>query len=109
MTRHYKHDIGMRHPLRKFIYWKYSGLIVVPTICIIIVLSWTMFTQSQEFYDTWSCATIKKYLMDLDTPDEMINHNDLMKEPHLKLHVIWKECLDINKFTPADDHDMLKT
>ena len=49
-------------PLTKFYKWKYSGLIVVPSAVVLILLVWFSYTSSLEFFDYWSCDTINNYM-----------------------------------------------
>ncbi len=79
-------------PLRKFYKWKYSGLIVVPGACAIILCTWFYLTAQAEFFEYWTCDTIKNYMMDIDVPDHITAHNDLTEEQHLHLHKILGEC-----------------
>lgn len=88
-----------------FYRWKYSGLIVVPTVMLLIVGGWFYYTSSLEFFDPWSCQTIENYLLDKDVPDDITPHNDLTEEQHLKLHAIYDECRSMDTFQGWTPHE----
>jgi len=88
-------------PLTKFYRWKYSGLIVVSGIVVIILAGWFYYTSTLEFFDTWSCEGLIDYVMtdkDLGVP----KHNELTEKQHLHLHEILQPCMD--DFTPQNIH-----
>ena len=91
-------------PITKFLHWKYSGLIVVPTVCVLILCGWFYFTAQAEFFDYWSCETIKNYMMDIDVPDDITPHNDLTEQQHLRLHKLLAECNDFQRFDVPFSH-----
>lgn len=91
-------------PLRKFYKWKYSGLIVVPGACALILCAWFYLTAQAEFFEYWTCDTIKNYMMDIDVPDHITAHNDLTEEQHLHLHKILGECNSFDRFDEPFQH-----
>jgi hypothetical protein len=91
-------------PITKFLHWQYSGLIVVPTACALILLFWFYSTSQAEFFDYWSCETIKNYMMDIDVPDDITPHNDLTEQQHLRLHELLAECNDFQRFSEPFSH-----
>lgn len=92
-------------PLTKFYKWKYSGLIVVPSAVVLILLVWFSYTSSLEFFDYWSCDTISNYMMDVDVPLDITPHNDLTEDQHVKLHGIYQECADNDRFSEPMKHE----
>ena len=94
------------HPLTKFYKWKYSGLVVVPGSVLIIAILWFSYTSSLEFFDNYSCSTIKDYMMDIDVPSDVTPHNDLTEAQHLKLHALLDECIKYDRFSEPVKHDM---
>jgi hypothetical protein len=92
-------------PLTKFYKWKYSGLIVVPGVVALILLAWFSFTSTLEFYDYWSCETISDYMLGVDVPSDITPHNDLTENQHLKLHGIYQECVDNDRFSEPMKHE----
>jgi hypothetical protein len=92
-------------PLTKFYKWKYSGLIVVPSAVVLILLVWFSYTSSLEFFDYWSCDTISNYMMNIDVPSDITPHNDLTEEQHMKLHGIYQECADNDRFSEPMKHE----
>ncbi len=92
-------------PLSKFYRWKYSGLIVVPGCVILILLVWFSYTGSLEFFDGYSCTTLKNYMMNVDVPKDVIPHDKLTDEQHLHLHEIVQECEDFDRFSAPIKHD----
>ena len=83
----------------RFAYYKYSGIIVFAPIIILAVIGYVYMSTEQEFFSAWSCDTINDYLLQIDIPEDMIQHNDLTDEQHLKLHEIHQECVDATPFT----------
>jgi len=93
-------------PVRRFLHWQYSGLVVVPTAVILIMIWWFSATGDMEFYDYWSCDTLKNYVMDLDVPEDIPSHKDLTEEQHLHLHVLLAECQDNSRYSEPLKHLM---
>lgn len=91
-------------PLRKFYRWKYSGLVVVPGVVLIIATLWFSYTSSLEFFDSYSCNTIRDYMMDIDVPSDITPHNDLTEAQHLKLHILLDECNSNDRFVEPVEH-----
>lgn len=91
-------------PLRKFYRWKYSGLIVVPGACAVILCMWFYFTAQAEFFEYWSCDTIKNYMMDIDVPDHITPHDELTEKQHLHLHTLLEECNDFQRYDEPFSH-----
>ena len=92
-------------PLRKFYRWKWSGLVVVPGACVLILFAWFSMTASFEFFETYSCDTIYNYMMDIDVPKDITPHNDLTENQHLRLHEIYQECVDNDRFSEPIKHE----
>ena len=67
---------------------------MVPLACVLIVGAWTYYTSTLEFFDTWSCETLKNYVQDINVPDDIIPHNELTEEQHMHLHDILMPCLE---------------
>lgn len=81
--------------VKKFFHWKYSGLIVVPTVIISILFMWFSYTSTLEFYDQFSCEGLINYVtLDKELGTEIPRHNELTEEQHLHLHEILQPCLD---------------
>ncbi len=91
-------------PLRKFYRWKWSGLIVVPGAVALILFAWFSITSSFEFFETYSCETIYNYMMDVDVPKNITPHSELTEKQHLRLHEIFQECQDNNRFSEPIKH-----
>lgn len=91
-------------PLRKFYRWKYSGLIVVPGACAIILCTWFFLTSQAEFFEYWTCDTLKNYVNNVDIPDGMTVHDDLTEKQHLHLHKLLAECNDFQRFDEPFQH-----
>ena len=89
----------------KFYKWKYSGLIVVPGAVALILLVWFSYTGTLGFYDYWSCDTISNYMLDRDVPGDITPHNELTEDQHLKLHAIYQECVDNDRFAEPMKHE----
>lgn len=85
-------------PITKFLHWQYSGLIVVPTAVILILIWWFSATGDMEFYDYWSCNTLADYVDGIDLPDDIPKHDELTQEQHTHLHDLLVECQDNNRF-----------
>lgn len=84
--------------LRKFYRWKYSGLIVVPGSVALILAVGFYFTSQAEFFEYWTCNTLKDYAMNVDIPDGMTPHDELSVQQHLHLHKLIKECNEYERF-----------
>ena len=91
-------------PLGKFYRWKYSGLIVVPSAVVIILIVWFSYTSSLEFFDYWDCTTLRNYMMDVDVPGNITPHDELSITQHLHLHEIVQECQDFDRFSGPISH-----
>ncbi len=82
-------------PIRKFYKWKYSGLVVVPGTCIIIMAMWFSYTSSLEFFDHFSCQGLIDYATSTrDLGPDYPTHAELTEEQHNKLHVILEPCIE---------------
>ncbi len=83
--------------------YKYSGLITFAPIIIVAIILAVVIDTEQEFYSAWSCQTIEKYMLGDEVPEEFPLHNDLTENQHLKLHKIYAECVESEKYiTPHD-------
>lgn len=91
-------------PLRKFYRWKYSGLIVVPTACALILLFWFYSTSQAEFFDYYSCDTLKNYVNGIDLPKDLTTHDELSEQQHMRLHNLLDECNDFQRFSEPFSH-----
>jgi len=89
----------------KFYRWKYSGLVVVPGACALILLAWFSLTGTLEFFDYWSCETIGNYIQDVNVPSDVTPHSYLTEEQHLHLHELLQGCNDNNRFTAPLKHE----
>lgn len=92
-------------PLRKFYRWKYSGLIVVPLACVLILAVWFSLTAQAEFFEYWSCDTIKNYMMNIEVPDHITPHNELTEEQHLHMHKLLEGCNSYDRFDEPFKHE----
>jgi len=92
-------------PLRKFYKWKYSGLIVVPGLMVLILLVWFSYTGTLEFFDGYSCATIFNYISGVDMPKDVISHDELTESQHVHLHELYQGCLDYDRFSEPIKHE----
>lgn len=90
--------------LTKFYRWKYSGLIVVPGACALILFAWFSITSSFEFFETYSCYTIFDYAQDENVPNDIPTHDELTDKQHLRLHEIIKECQDNDRIFEKIKH-----
>ena len=94
----------MVSPLTRFYKWRYSGIIVVPSV-VILIFAAIYYQQSQlEFFDNWSCETLTDYVMDIDVPKEYPKHNDMTEYQHNKIHSHLQECQDNNRFSVPLNH-----
>ena len=89
-----KEKYGNKSPLMKFVH-KNTGFIVCFGILAVAVPWWFYETNSQEFFEGWSCPQIQIYLLtynqdvyDRGFPD----HDHLTEEQHVRLHEIVTEC-----------------
>lgn len=89
----------------RFVYYKYSGPIVFVPLIILAVGVFLYMDYNNEFFSAWSCDTIGSYLLDIDVPEEFPKHNDLTEDQHLKLHKIYQECVDTERFSAPISHD----
>ena len=92
-------------PLRKFYKWKYSGLVVVPGSVALILLVWFSYVDTLEFFDYWSCDTISDYMMGEDIPIDITSHDKLSEDQHMKLHGIYQECVENDRFSEPMKHE----
>ncbi len=59
----------------------------------------------KDFYDKYSCDTIRDYLMDIDVPSDIPNAHSLPEEQHLEVHQIQEECEANQRFSePLLEH-----
>ena len=91
MTKNYKEKYRGLNPVSKFVH-KNTGFIVMGISVLVIFYAWTLYTDDQEFFSSWSCSKIYGYMLtesNYGYPD----HKDLTEELHLKLHTIYaNEC-----------------
>ena len=91
MTKNYKKKYDSKNPVVKFVH-KNTGFIVMGISVVIIFYAWTLYTEDQEFYSSWSCSKLYGYMVtesNYGYPD----HDDLTEAQHLKLHEIYaNEC-----------------
>lgn len=92
------------HPLTKFYKWKYSGLVVVPGSVILILTWWFLATGQAEFFEYWSCDTIKDYMMNIDVPEHITPHDQLTEKQHLHLHKLLDECNTFERYSEPFEH-----
>ena len=90
--------------LRKFYRWKYSGLIVVPGACVLILAVWFSLTAQAEFFEYWACDTLKNYVNNVDIPDGMTVHDDLEPSQHEYLHKLLEGCNSFDRFDEPFQH-----
>ena len=91
------------HPLTKVYKWKYSGIIAVPGVVILILTLWFSYTFSLEFFDGYSCDTLRNYMMGVDVGD-VIPHDLLDDSQHFHLHEIIQECREYDRFAEPINH-----
>ena len=91
MTKNYKKKYDSKNPVVKFVH-KNTGFIVMGISVVIIFYAWTLYTEDQEFFSSWSCSKLYGYMVtesNYGYPD----HDDLTEAQHLKLHEIYaNEC-----------------
>lgn len=92
------------NPIKRWYRWKLSGIITVGLGAILLYGGVLYIDAQGEFFDPWSCETIKKYMLDTNVPSGMVSHNDITEEQHLKLHIIYQECMDDTEFAEPIDH-----
>jgi len=90
--------------LHKFLHWQYSGLIVVPVACALILGGWFYATGEMEFFDYWSCETLKNYVNDVDVPRNVTPHDELTVEQHVHLHELLNECQEHSRYSEPLKH-----
>lgn len=90
--------------LTKFYRWKYSGLVVVPGAVVLILTCWFIGTAQAEFFEYWSCETLKDYAMNIDVPDHITPHGELTERQHLHLHTLLEECNDFDRYSEPFEH-----
>ena len=89
-----KEKYGNKSPLMKFVH-KNTGFLVCFAILAVAVPWWFYETNSQEFFEGWSCPQIQIYLLtyDQDVYDRGFpDHGHLTEEQHDRLHEIILEC-----------------
>jgi hypothetical protein len=91
LTKNYKEKYSGLNPVSKFVH-KNTGFIVMGISVLVIFYAWTLYTDDQEFFSSWSCSKLYGYMItesNYGYPD----HKDLTEELHLKLHTIYaNEC-----------------
>ena len=90
--------------LSRFVYYKWSGPIVFVPLILLGVFGYIYMETEKEFFTAWSCDTISNYLLDIDVPDDIVKHNDITEEQHIKLHKIYQECTESEKFSMPISH-----
>ena len=83
----------IKKSLKKWYKWKYSGLITVPLVAIIIIWSIVDMNNNLEFFHTWNCETIIKYQTDENLPSNIVSYNQLTDEQLKKYKEILKTCM----------------
>jgi len=90
-NKKFKKKHSSLNPVMKFIH-KNTGFIVMGISVVIIFYAWTLYTENQEFFSSWSCNKIYGYMVtesNYGYPDHDVLSDDL----HLKLHEIYaNEC-----------------
>ena len=94
-----KKNIRQGSTLSRFWRYKWSGPIVFAPIIILALIGYVNMIESQEFFSPWSCETLIDYIMNDKVPDEYPLHDQLTEAEHLKLHIIIKECQDLERYT----------
>ena len=84
--------------LKRYYRWRFSGIVTVPTVIALIIISWQFVVMDQEFFNAWSCDTLYDYVQDDRVPDRFPKHNELSEEQHNKLHLIIQECIDNDRY-----------
>lgn len=92
--------------LSRFVHYKYSGPIVFVPIILISVLGYYNMTVTAEFFDPWSCDTLRDYVLGDEVPDRFPLHNEITEEQHLRLHIILQECQDLERFSAPMSHSV---
>ena len=85
--------------LSRFVYYKYSGIMVFAPLIITAVIGYVYMASEQEFFSSWSCDTINNYLLQIDVPEDIPKHDTLTENQHLKLHIIHQQCVESTPFT----------
>jgi hypothetical protein len=94
----------MVSPITRWYKWRYSGIITVPTL-VILIFAAVYYQQSQlEYFDNWSCETLTDYALGDDVPDRYPKHNEMTDNQHNKLHGYLQECQDNNRFSTPLNH-----
>lgn len=86
--------------LRRWYRWKYSGIITVPVVLILITGGIVYSTQSLDFFHTWNCNTIMRYQTDENLPSDIIPYSELTDQQLESYEKIVKECKRIEMFNP---------
>lgn len=90
--------------LTRFYKWRYSGIIVVPTL-VVLVFAAIYYQQAQlDFYDNWSCETLTDYVQDIDVPKGFLTHDEITIPQHDKIHFFLQECQDNKRFSVPLNH-----
>jgi len=71
---------------------------------VLILTLWFYFTAQAEFFEYWSCETLKNYALNVDVPDHITPHGELTESQHLHLHTLLEECNDFDRFNVPFDH-----
>ena len=89
-----KEKYGNKSPIMKFLH-KNTGFLVCFGILAVAVPWYFYETNSQEFFENWSCGTIQSYLLVYDQETykrDYPDHDHLTEEQHVRLHEIIDEC-----------------
>lgn len=74
---------------------------IIPFIVLAVGI-YAYIETNNEFFSSWSCDTIRDYMLNIDVPAQFPKHNDLTSDQHIKLHKIYQECVDNTRFfTPV--------
>ena len=85
---------GNKNPLMKFVH-KNTGYIICGIILVIAIPLYLNETNSQEFFEKWTCSSLQSYLLTYDQDiykRDFPDHEHLSEQQHIRLHEVVAEC-----------------
>jgi len=84
--------------MSRFVYYKYSGLIVFIPLIILGIGVYSYMELNKEFFTAWSCETVADYVNEKDVPENIPLVHELDSSQYSKLENIVNECNSMTKF-----------